>query len=246
MTSSSLVSRSGVTPSSMLSIASHLTPRDRDILGMVRRHRALTSDHVCDLDFDNVNIAQHRLTVLYKPRLLERFQVLLRRYAPSPYHYVLDQLGAWVLAAEDGKDDLDKVRWNTDIALSVGRSQRLAHLTGINSFFCSLWRAARPRPDCAFVEWWSERKCAHEWGRVARPDGSAVWEGDGVHLPFLLEYDRGTEPLDRLTAKLEGYHGLGLAAAHPTLVLFSFPSFAYGVRRWPTPWRQVVGTGWRA
>jgi len=190
---------------------------------MVRRHRVLTTDHVCDLFFDNINTAQHRLSILYRLRLLERFNVLLSRYRTSPYHYVLDQLGAMLLAAEDERD-LDKLHWNTDMALSVGKSQRLAHIVGTNGFFTALARTARQRPGCELAEWWSERLCKDQWGRVVRPDGYGVWVEHGRRLPFLLEYDRGTETLERLAGKLEGYTTLAQAAGHPTLVLFSFPT----------------------
>ena len=48
-------------------------------------------------------------------------------------------------------------------------------------------------------------------------------EGE-TRLPFLFEYDTGSERLARLEAKLPGYATLARAAKHPTWVLFSFPS----------------------
>jgi hypothetical protein len=44
------------------------------------------------------------LTTLYQLRPADRFQPIDRRYVYQPYHYVLDQLGAMVVAAEQGKD----------------------------------------------------------------------------------------------------------------------------------------------
>ena len=59
---------------------------------------------------------------------------------------------------------------------------------------------------------------------VARPDGYGVWIEDGVRLPFLLEYDRGTESGTRLAEKLDGLRKL-LAVSHPpTWLLFCFES----------------------
>ena len=46
----------------------------------------------------------------------------------------------------------------------------------------------------------------------------------GRRLPFLVEYDTGTESLDRLAAKLSGYARLTAAAGHPTWLLFAFTS----------------------
>ena len=43
-------------------------------------------------------------------------------------------------------------------------------------------------------------------------------------VPFFLEYDRGTEPLDRLAAKLVAYHELAVATKILTPVLFWLPS----------------------
>ena len=84
--------------------------------------------------------------------------------------------------------------------------------------------SARTRPGCRLDEWWSERRCAREWGEVVRPDGYGIWSEADTSLPFLLEYDNGTERLERLAGKLDGYAGLAAAAGHPNWVLFSFPS----------------------
>jgi hypothetical protein len=73
-------------------------------------------------------------------------------------------------------------------------------------------------------QWWSERRCSREWGEVVRPDGYGVWVDHDVRVPFLLEYDNGTETLERLAAKLPGYAELAAAAGHPNWVLFTFPS----------------------
>ena len=88
----------------------------------------------------------------------------------------------------------------------------------------ALLRSARTRPGCSLDEWWSERRCAREWGEVVRPDGYGVWtENTITTLPFLLEYDNGTERLARLAEKLDGYARLAAEAGHPNWVLFSFP-----------------------
>jgi hypothetical protein len=94
---------------------------------------------------------------------------------------------------------------------------------GTNGVFTALLRSARTRPGCSLRQWWSERRCAAEWGEVVRPDGYGVWHEGENTLPFLLEYDNGTERLERLAHKLEGYAHLAAEAGHPNWVLFSFP-----------------------
>jgi hypothetical protein len=113
--------------------------------------------------------------------------------------------------------------WRRSLAHEFAASQRLAHLVGTNGFFTALLRAARTSACCELSEWWSERRCAREWGEVVRPDGYGVWTEAGATLPFLLEHDNGTERLARLAGKLDGYAKLAVEAGHPNWVLFTFP-----------------------
>ena len=75
--------------------------------------------------------------------------------------------------------------WRRGLAHDLAASQRLAHLVGVNGFFTALLRSARTRPGCRLEEWWSERRCAREWGEVVRPDGYGVWVDHGASMPFL-------------------------------------------------------------
>lgn len=102
MTASSLRPRAA--DGLVTAVAHRLTQRDRSILTMLSHHRVFTTDQLAEMYFDNLTTAQHRLTTLYKLRLLDRFQPLDHRNASLPYHYVLDQLGAMVVAAERGQD----------------------------------------------------------------------------------------------------------------------------------------------
>jgi hypothetical protein len=143
---------------------------------------------------------------------------------PGPFHWLLGPLGAALVAAEAGIDvsDLD---WRAGLVNDLAASQRLGHLTGINGFFTSLMRSEPTAHDGRLEDWWSERRCAREWGEVIRPDGFGVWIGSGgSYLPFLLEHDNGTERLARLAAKLDGYDAFDTATGHTNWVLFSFPS----------------------
>lgn len=163
-----------------------------------------------------------RLGELYALDIVDRFRPQSWG-SPTPFHWLLGPLGAALVAAETGVD-LSDLTWRRTLAHDLAASQRLAHLVGLNGFFTGLLHSARTRPGCGLDEWWSERRCAREWGEVVRPDGYGIWSEPGTTLPFLLEYDNGTEPLDRLAAKLPGYARLAAAAGHPNWVLFSFPS----------------------
>jgi hypothetical protein len=163
-----------------------------------------------------------RLAELYALDIVDRFRPQSWG-SPTPFHWVLGPLGAALVAAETGVD-LSDLSWRRTLAHDLASSQRLAHLVGLNGFFTGLLRSARTRPGCYLDQWWSERRCAREWGEVVRPDGYGIWNEHGTALPFLVEYDNGTEPLDRLAAKLPGYARLAAAAGHPNWVLFSFPS----------------------
>ena len=199
---------------------------------MLSRHRVFTTDQLAEMFFDNINTAQHRLTTLYQLRLVERFQPLDRRYVSQPYNYVLDQLGAMVVAAEADKDP-DQTHWQYEKALAIGSSQRLAHLVGTNGFFSALLAEGRRRDDRALSLWWSERFCASNFNEIARPDGLGVWEEGGALVTFCLEYDRSTETLERLEKKLKSYEDLQIASGYAYWILFSFghPRREAGARR---------------
>ena len=179
-----------------MDVASSLTDRDRQILRLLRWHRVLTTSQIHVMFFRDLNTAQHRMTRLHELRLVERFRPQ-RCGRDGEYHYVLDVLGAYVVAvmANRDPDREPKMRWRTDQALSIATSQRLAHTVGANDLFVRLVAAARHRPDAELSTWWGERYCKAHLGEVVRPDGVGVWrEGDATVI-FCLEYDRGTEPL---------------------------------------------------
>jgi Replication-relaxation len=150
--------------------------------------------------------------------------------AAPPYHYVLGPLGAAVLAA---RQELDPARlgYRRDRALALAHSQRLAHLVGVNGFFCALHRAARRHPDADLELWWSEQTCAARWGQLVRPDGYGRWREYQARVDFFLEYDRGSEPTQRLAGNLHGYLDLAAASGIATPVLLWLPTPRPGGRR---------------
>ena len=204
----------------LLAVAGRLTERDRLICRLLDEHRVLTTAQVADVGFTGERRARMRLAELHALDLLDRFRPQVWGN-PAPFHWTLGPLGAALVAAEAGIEP-SALSWRRTLAHELAQSQRLAHLVGVNGFFCALLRSARTRPGCWLEEWWSERRCAREWGEVVRPDGYGVWTEVDTSLPSLLEYDNGTETLARLAGKLDGYRRLAQAAGHPNWVLFSF------------------------
>jgi len=200
--------------------AHHLTDRDRLICCLLAEHRVLTTGQIATVTFDSPISARHRLATLYRLRVLDRFRPF-RRAGTAPNHWVLDAIGAMVVAAERGVET-DELHWRRDRALGLAGSSQLAHRVGVNGFLCDLLGAARGRPGADLRVWWPERRCRATWGELVRPDGYGVWQDAGAEVAFFLEYDRGTETHARLVAKLEGYATLAAAARDPFWVLFCF------------------------
>jgi hypothetical protein len=208
-----------------MDVASSLTDRDRSILRLLRWHRVLTTSQIHVMFFRDLNTAQHRMTRLHELRLVERFRPP-RCGRDGEYHYVLDVLGAYVVAVMANRDpDREiKMRWRTDQALSIATSQRLAHTVGANDLFVRLVAAARDRPDTQLSTWWGERYCKERFAGIVYPDGVGVWEEGDAAAVFCLEYDRGTEQLARLAHKGADYARLEEASGWAFWLLVVVPS----------------------
>ena len=125
----------------VLRVQSQLTDRDRVLLGWLYDHGVLTSFQIAHALFSSLDFCQRRLRTLHRLRLVARFRPQRAEGGSYPYHYVMDQLGAEVVAA--GRDDhpprrdharTERRRWTS--------SRTLTHRLGVNQFFTDL---ARPR-----------------------------------------------------------------------------------------------------
>jgi hypothetical protein len=190
----------------LAALAGRLTDRDRALCRLLHQHRVLTTPQLTDLAFGSRNTAEHRLTILHQLGVVDRFRPR-RTPGSAPYHYLLGPLGAALLAAEHDQDPT-----------------RLGYR--VNGFFAALAHAARGRPEAALEVWWSEQRCAAKWGGLVHPDGYGRWREQHVRVDFFLEYDRGSEPLQQLVAKLTGYaelaHATGITT--PLLLWLSTPA----------------------
>jgi hypothetical protein len=214
-------------PDLAAALAARLTARDRWLLRMLHEHRVLTTTQIADLAFGTTRAATARMGVLFQYRAVDRFRPLARS-GSAPLHWVLDDAGATVLAAEDAITPA-ALGYRRDRATAIALSPRLAHATGANGFFTALAAAARASHGEHTLEcWWSERRCAALWGDHARPDGYGRWTEQLPGRPpatadFFLEYDTGTEDLPRLITKLAGYAALAARTGIASPVLFWLP-----------------------
>jgi hypothetical protein len=221
--------RRGSVAEQLAALAGRLTARDRAIIRLLHEHRLFTTGQLAEVFFHSLDRAEHRLRELTQARVVSRFRPHSRHGEGSaPFHYVLGPMGAAVLAAEQSTE-VRRLGHRQDKALEIAHSQRLAHVVGVNGFFTALVASARQNrsqaaPPATLTAWWSERACARRWGQIVRPDGYGRWQEGESEVDFFLEYDRGTEPLDRLAAKLHAYGELADASEIPTPVLFWLPS----------------------
>ena len=224
---------SAVTASSLLH---RVTGRDRAVLTALRRFGVLTTEQIAEMFFDSPGRARVRLVELHRLGLLDRFRPYREAWGSAPFHYVLSRTGAGIAAAQAGEDPVAaERRWTEGRALALSGSQRLGHITDVNGFHAALVGRARRDPEARLIRWRTEPEAASwlspsgsGWGSsapgVVRPDGWGRWRDGGFQVEFFLEWDRGTETLSRLVAKLRGYEILEGERGVAAWVLFAFGS----------------------
>ena len=213
----------------VLRVQSQLTARDRILLGWLYDHGVLTTFQLANALFPSLDFCQRRLRTLYRLRLIARFRPQRADGGSYPYHWLIDQLGAEVVAA--ARDErpprrdharLERRRWTS------------------NQFFTDLAGHARTHSGTQLERWLPEAACrrigtfAGSSNSVAvlayqpriRPDGYGVWAEDGRQVRFFLEYDTGAEQLDVLINKLAGYRDLFATLDQAWPVLFWLHSAA--------------------
>jgi hypothetical protein len=198
----STVARPGkITATHLTTLGSRLTDRDRQIAVDCYDHRVLTTEQLMRLHFRGLRTTTLRLGTLYQLRVLDRFRP--PRWRPgtgtNPYHWILDEAGAHVVAAQLDMERR-RLRWQHADAVGIAQSSKLRHHIEINEFFSLLSLEAQLQHG-ALHEWYGERITSTLFKGVV-PDGYGV-----INLPHrppvhvLLELDRGTEPAHRLREK---------------------------------------------
>jgi hypothetical protein len=188
-----------------VSLASRLTERDRKIALDCFEHRVLTTEQLRRLHFNGTRTARARLGELYALRVLDRFRPPWQRGEGStPYHWVLDEAGAHIVAQALGLER-GELRWRHATAIAVAGSSKLQHQIEVNEFFTSLAKEV-PAAGGKLIEWRGDGHAAKLLGGVVTPDGYthlSLRDSGDVHL--LLELDRATEDHKRLQSKARRY-----------------------------------------
>jgi len=217
----------------VLRVHSVLTARDLTLLEWLVDHGVLTSFQIAYALFPSLDFAQRRLTRLTTIGVVDRFRPFKLDGGSFPYHYVIDQLGAEVVAAQrdeppprPGYGRARRRRWTS--------TRTIGHRLGVNGFFTDLAGHARTHPGHELVRWWPEAWCrepaafAIEQDAIEllvhampiHPDGHGIWQAGHLLVPFFLEYDTGTEPITELVRKLIGYTSLAVRGGPSWPVLF--------------------------
>jgi protein involved in plasmid replication-relaxation len=221
----------------LLSAQAALTGRDLRLLDWLYDHGALTTGQIAAALFPSLGFCQRRLLKLVHLRVLARFRPQRWEGGTYPYHYVLDQLGAEIVAAQRGDQPprRDQARRRRHHLTSRAN---LPHLLATNQFFIDLAAHGRSHPGSHLTRWlpgsaFYEKGAFFHAGdnpavmlhrNIPRPDGHGVWEDNDVRIPFLLEMDLATEALTVLLDKVGGYDTLARLTQWRWPVLFHLPS----------------------
>src|SRR3954453_7337257 len=87
----------------ILRVQAALTGRDLVLLGWLADHGVLTTEQIAAALFPSVNFAQRRLRALLDMRVVDRFRPQRPDGGSYPYHWLLAQLGADVVASQRGE-----------------------------------------------------------------------------------------------------------------------------------------------
>ncbi len=208
-------------------LPAHLTERDRRIALDCYEHHVLTTDQLKRLHFTGLRTATARLQLLYDLRVLDRFRPGARRGEGTlPYHWILDEAGAIIVADHKGIERSELHYTHAD-ALGYATSRNLTHHVEVNEFFTRLAVEAN-RAQGALSEWYGLRTLAHLFAGTLLPDGYGVLTlPRRAPLHVLLELDRGTETSRILHEKAKRYTEIlphsSLRDVNP-LVILAVPS----------------------
>lgn len=207
------------------SLARRLTPRDREIVHAIAQLGVLTPPQVADAYFSSEYCARKRLVALARLGVLARFRPRREDWGSHPFHYVLGPAGAAIVAADRGDDPArTRKRLVASRVIALSRTQRLAHLVGTNGVWAALTGRERREDDAELTLWVAEARCASWTKGIVRPDAYFEWTAGSRGVECFLEFDRGTERLHRLTAKLSGYERFEAERGAAGWVLFAFTS----------------------
>lgn len=231
--------RSSVQRSSFLAVAHRITERDVDIFFDLHRHRVLNTHQLKELHFNSARVATRRLTALAEMGFLERFQPH-RATGSNPYHYVLGEAGAFVVASRLGRN-FKTFNWEKTDVHQAPFNRFLTHLVEQNSFFTRLAWAYRKSGTGRLAQWNTGYDSTFRWSVVSDGFGTVVEANRTVR--FAYEHDRGTESGGQLQDKIDRYlqvaNVLEDKERDSTILLFCFHS----ERREKSARKHLFGSG---
>ena len=161
----------------LVSVSSHLSPRDLTLAHLLDAHRVLTTDQITAMLFTSPRTCVNRLRLLRHLGFLERFRPP-HRAPTTTWYWIPGPLAArYVALARDERPPTPKMLGQRQDAAMV--SPQLAHLVGANQFFTDLIAHARSHPDARLTRWWSASVAAAALSRRVHPDGHGVWSDPG-------------------------------------------------------------------
>jgi len=193
-----------------------MTERDREIVWLLYRQKILTTDQLRLLFFSSLRRCQDRLLWLHRHRVIDRF------YPAGPFslgkpqaHWLLDEVGAYLVAARLG---IERKRLPWDRQQDFHEHAQLAHRLECNALVCSVI-AASLLVDGVWVGTWElgceaiKRHWPNPGYELVRPDASFTLSTPYGLVVIALEWDRATEPMATLLAKIKRYDST-LESAH--------------------------------
>jgi hypothetical protein len=190
-------------------VAKRTTERDREIAWLLYREKILTTDQLRLLFFSSRRRCQDRLLWLYRHRAIDRF------YPAGPFslgkpqaHWLLDEVGAHLVAARLGRER-KSLAW--DRQQDFHEHAHLAHRLECNAFVCSVIAASLDTADVWVGDWglgWEAIK--QPWPsfggyEATKPDAGFTLSTRYGLAVVALEWDRATEPMATLLAKIRRY-----------------------------------------
>jgi hypothetical protein len=219
----------------VLAVQASLTGRDIRLMSWLYDHGVLTTPQIIDALFGSPTFGQRRLLRLLQLGVLTRFRPQKPDGGSYPYHWLLDQTGTEVIAAQRG-DPLPRPGQARARRLQLTSRANLSHLLGVNGFFTALAAHQRTHPGASLEQWPPAAQLGasgafYEHGDNLsvmsvrlRPDGHGLWIEDGIRVAFFFEHDTGTETQATLLHKVDRYQRLWLGKQHTNPVLFQLPT----------------------
>jgi hypothetical protein len=209
----------------LLRAQSALTGRDLRLLGWLYDHGILTTDQINTALYGSLTFCQRRLLKLLALGVVARFRPQRWEGGSYPYHYLLDQLGTEIVAAQR-RDPLPRRDQARQRRQHLTSRANLPHLLATNQFFIDLiqWRSAATLQERGAFFRTGDDPSLMLLTNLPRPDAHGIWAEHDRQVPFLLEMDLGTERLTILANKIINYVRLADMTRWRWPVLFWLPS----------------------